>query len=33
MSRALSTNGIEEECIQDIGGNARRKESTGKTKT
>jgi hypothetical protein len=30
---ACSTNGGEKECIQDIGGKARRKETTGKTKT
>jgi hypothetical protein len=28
-----STNGGEEECLSDIGGKARRKEITGKTKT
>jgi hypothetical protein len=28
-----STNGGEEKCIQDIGGKARRKEATRKTKT
>jgi hypothetical protein len=33
MGRACSTNGGEEECIQDIGGKSRRKETTGKTKT
>jgi hypothetical protein len=33
MGRASSTNGGEKECIQDIGGKARRKETTGKTKT
>jgi hypothetical protein len=33
MGRACSTNGGEEECIKDIGGKARRKETTGKTKT
>jgi hypothetical protein len=32
MGRACSTNGRDEECIQDIGGNARRKETTRKTK-
>jgi hypothetical protein len=32
MGRACNTNG-EEECIKDIGGKARRKENTGKTKT
>jgi hypothetical protein len=33
MGRACSTNGGEEECIQDIGGEARRKETTRKAKT
>jgi hypothetical protein len=33
MGGAYSTNGGEEECIEDIGGKARRKETTGKTKT
>jgi hypothetical protein len=33
MGRAYSTNGREEECIYDIGGKARRKETTKKTKT
>jgi hypothetical protein len=33
MGGAFKTNGGEEECIQDIGGKARRKETTGKTKT
>jgi hypothetical protein len=33
MGRACSTNGGEEECIWDIGGNTRRKETTRKTKT
>jgi hypothetical protein len=33
MGRACSDNGGEEECIEDIGGKARRKETTGKTKT
>jgi hypothetical protein len=28
MIRAFSSNGGEEECIQDIGGKARRKETT-----
>jgi hypothetical protein len=28
-----STNGGDKECIEDIGGKARRKETTGKTKT
>jgi hypothetical protein len=32
MGRACSTHGGEEECIQDIGGEARRKETTRKTK-
>jgi hypothetical protein len=32
MGRACNTNGGEEECIQDIGGKARKKETTGKTK-
>jgi hypothetical protein len=32
MGKACSTNGREEECIQDIGGSDRRKEPTGKTK-
>jgi hypothetical protein len=32
MDWACSTNG-EEECIEDIGEKARRKETTGKTKT
>jgi hypothetical protein len=32
VGRAYRTNGGEEECIYDIGGNARRKETTGKTK-
>jgi hypothetical protein len=31
MSRVCSTNG-EEKCIEDIGGNDRRKETTMKTK-
>jgi hypothetical protein len=31
MGRACSTNGGDEECIYDIGGKARRKETTGKT--
>jgi hypothetical protein len=31
--RACSTNGGEEECIKDIGAKARRKGTTGKTKT
>jgi hypothetical protein len=33
MGRACSTNGVEEECIYDIGGNVRRKETTRKIKT
>jgi hypothetical protein len=33
MDRACSTNGKEEEYIKDIGGKARKKETTGKTKT
>jgi hypothetical protein len=33
MDRACSTNGGVEECIWDIGGKARREETTGKTKT
>jgi hypothetical protein len=33
MGRACSTNGVEEECIQDIGEKARRKEITRKIKT
>jgi hypothetical protein len=33
MSRVCSTNGSKEECIQDIGVNARRRETTRKTKT
>jgi hypothetical protein len=33
MGRACSTNGRDEECIQDIGVKARRKETTRKTKT
>jgi hypothetical protein len=33
MGRACSTNGGEEERIKDIGGKARRKETTRKTKT
>jgi hypothetical protein len=33
MGRACSTNGGEEECIWDIGGKARRKVATRKTKT
>jgi hypothetical protein len=33
MGRACSMNSGEEECRQDIGGKARRKEMTKKTKT
>jgi hypothetical protein len=33
MGRAYRTNGGEEECIWGIGVKARRKETTGKTKT
>jgi hypothetical protein len=33
MGRACSTNGGGEECVLDIGGKIRRKETTGKTKT
>jgi hypothetical protein len=33
MGRACSTNGGEEECMKDIDGKARRKETTEKTKT
>jgi hypothetical protein len=33
MGRTSGTNGEEEECIYDIGGNARRKETTRKNKT
>jgi hypothetical protein len=32
MGGACSTNGGEEECIWDIGGQARRKETTRKTR-
>jgi hypothetical protein len=32
MGRACSTNGGEEECLKDIGGKARRKEISSKTK-
>jgi hypothetical protein len=32
MGRACGTNGGEEECIEDIGGKAGKKETTGKTK-
>jgi hypothetical protein len=33
MDRACNTNGGEEKCIKDIGGKARRKKTTRKTKT
>jgi hypothetical protein len=33
MDRACSTNAGEKEYIEDIGGKARRKETTRKTKT
>jgi hypothetical protein len=33
MRRACSRNGKKEECIYDIGGKTRRKETTTKTKT
>jgi hypothetical protein len=33
IDTAFSTDGGEEECIQDIDGKARRKEPTKKTKT
>jgi hypothetical protein len=33
MGRACNMNEGEEECIYDIGGKARRKETTRKTKT
>jgi hypothetical protein len=33
MGRACTTNGGEEKCIYDIGLNARRKETSRKTKT
>jgi hypothetical protein len=33
MGMACSTNGGEEECIEDIGGKAGTKETIGKTKT
>ena len=33
MRRACSTNGVDEEFIQNIGGKARKKEITMKTKT
>jgi hypothetical protein len=33
MDRACNTNGREEKRVEDIGGKARRKETTRKTKT
>jgi hypothetical protein len=33
MGRACSTNEGEEECVYGIAGKARRKETTGKSKT
>jgi hypothetical protein len=33
MGEACSTDEGKEECIRDIGGKARRRETTGKTKT
>jgi hypothetical protein len=33
MGRLCSTNGGEEECVQDIGGEVKRKETTRKTMT
>jgi hypothetical protein len=33
MGGACTTNGREAECIKDIGGKVRRKETTRKTKT
>jgi hypothetical protein len=33
MTRVCSANGAEQECILDIGGKARRKETSRKTKT
>jgi hypothetical protein len=33
MGRACGTNGGDKELDKDIGGKARRKETTGKTKT
>jgi hypothetical protein len=33
MDRVCRRNGVEEECIYDVGGKARRKETAGKTKT
>jgi hypothetical protein len=32
MARTCSTNEVEEECMQDIGGETREKETTSKTK-
>jgi hypothetical protein len=32
VGRSCSTNGGDEKCVQDIGGKARSKETTGKTK-
>jgi hypothetical protein len=32
MDRTCSTNGVEDECIKDIGGKIRRKDPTRKTK-
>jgi hypothetical protein len=32
MGRACNTNGGEDKCIEDIGGKARRKETTRKNK-
>jgi hypothetical protein len=33
MGRARNTNGREDECLEDMGGKARRKETTRKIKT
>jgi hypothetical protein len=33
MGKACRRNGVEDECIKVIGRKARRKETTGKTKT
>jgi hypothetical protein len=33
MGRACSTNGEDEKCVRDIGGESRRKEPTRKNKT
>jgi hypothetical protein len=33
MSRACSWNGVEQECIEDIGEKVRRIETTGKFRT